>query len=664
MATKESLSTKQSRSANAPSGEESQIAAQQSSGLGELATSMAAEAEKRLEAVQRTQISSQSGAEKMKEPQDRTPKRQSPSLATRPRRYALELWVEVEIRAGMYAAPDEDSYSVDFTIDALNRAYPGCTGVYLDEAGHMVAFYGKKANSKAGLIHDEAVVASKAILEIPTWKGHFARWRVKCVSISEVSEIMAGCKRLEKENLRRAHLELQRRISAMQVDSTLSTSARPFQPRTAPHSSNEDEDQPVGPPRGGWPGNHPTLGLVSNSPVGRMPFHHTLLSEDEGVSSDASHHDRPLRRRCGSRRSQKSQSGSDSDDTRSSGRRRKKKDGFSSKIQIPEFGGKKGHPNDVADAFRQWARCITYYRDYYEDSYLMTLVVSSLKGDASDVFDWSRSVTPGETQDLSTLLQMLQEHYCGSYTFQEQRNMVENLATDFMIQVGTSVSNLGKDWKDQLTEEELQSLQYEVSLNRVKEEIRHVLDSEIARHGRLTPHQMYEAVKKYETYVACNKRLEGKSASPHTNHQRAVPQTSGCKPHFHKTIPFVATVEDTTDTAPTESGPTLPDEEDHHEVWTNQEDDEGLFIPSFLEEAVGGNGNLQIKMARTMQAQEKQERRCFICQSPDHLMRDHYQGKNGKGPLQPKGPPQNKSARKTAKASPPGQATSQGATPK
>ena len=71
--------------------------------------------------------------------------------------------------------------------------------------------------------------------------------------------------------------------------------------------------------------------------------------------------------------------------------------------------------------------------------------------------------------------------------------MVENLrqgihenATDFMIQVGTSVSNLGKDWKDQLTDEELQSLQYEVSLNGVKEEIWHVLDSEIARHCPLT----------------------------------------------------------------------------------------------------------------------------------------------------------------------------------
>ena len=96
----------------------------------------------------------------------------------------------------------------------------------------------------------------------------------------------------------------------------------------------------------------------------------------------------PPHRRCGSRRSHSSWSGSDSDGTHSSGGRHKKKDGFLSKIQIPEFRGKKGHTHDVASAFWQWARCITYYRDYYEDSYLMPLVVSSLMGDASDVFDW------------------------------------------------------------------------------------------------------------------------------------------------------------------------------------------------------------------------------------------------------------------------------------
>ena len=283
MATKENLPTKQSRSATIPTGEESKIPVSQPSGLEELAASTATEAEKRLEAVQRTQISSLLGADKMKEPQGKTPKRQSPNPATRPKRYALELWVEIEIHVGVYTAPEEDSYSVDFTIDALNCAYPGCTGVYLGEAGHMLAFYGRKTNPKAGLIHDQAVVASKVIIDIPTWVGYFARWRTKCVSISKASEIVAGCKRLEKENWRRAHWELQKRFSAMQVDSALSTTARPFQPQVVPQLSNEDDGPPVYPPRSGWSGSHPTPGLVPSSPVGRMSFGHP---QPEGCGSD------------------------------------------------------------------------------------------------------------------------------------------------------------------------------------------------------------------------------------------------------------------------------------------------------------------------------------------------------------------------------------------
>ena len=325
----------------------------------------------------------------------------------------------------------------------------------------------------------------------------------------------------------------------------------------------------------------------------------------------------------------------------------------------------------MADAFRQWAHCITYYRDYYEDSYLKPLVVLSLTGDASDVFDWTCSVSPGDAEDLSELLQMLREHYCGSFTFREQRNMVKNLcqgaredATDFMIRVGSSVSNLAKDWKGQIMEAELKSLQYKVSLNGVREEIQHILDSEIARHGQLTPHQMYEVVKKYETYVAHNKCLEGKSASPHSGHQRASAPTSGYRPHFHKTTAFVASIEETPDPALSELGPSLPEDKDHLGGESTQGGDEGLYIPSFLEEALGGDCNLQIKIACTMQAQEKCDRKCFICQSADHLMKDHHQGKNGMGPLQLKGPPQNKLACEMAKASPPGRATSQGAPPK
>ena len=298
----------------------------------------------------------------------------------------------------------------------------------------------------------------------------------------------------------------------------------------------------------------------------------------------------------------------------------------------------------------------------------MPLVVSSLTGDTSDVFNWTHSVSPGDVQDLSGLLQMLREHYCSFFTFWEQRNMVENLcqgaredATDFIIRVGSSIGNLAKDWKGQIMEAELKFLQYEVSLNGVREEIQHILDSKIARHGQLTLHQMYEVVKKYETYVACNKCLEGKSASPPIGHQRAAAQTSGYRPHFHKTTAFVASVKGTPDPALSEPGPSLPEDEDHFGGESTQEGDEGLYIPSFLEEALGGDCNLQNKMARTMQAQEKHDRKCFICQSADHLMKDHYRGKNGTGPLQLKGPPQNKSACEMAKASPPSQTTSQGA---
>ena len=163
----------------------------------------------------------------------------------------------------------------------------------------------------------------------------------------------------------------------------------------------------------------------------------------------------------------------------------------------------------------------------------MPLVVSSLTGDASDVFDWILSLNQGKPQDLTTLLQMLREHYCSSLTFREQRNAIENLcqrsyeaAIDFLIWVGTSVSNLAKDWKDELTECELRALQNEVSLNGVKEEIRHVLDAEMAkRDGHLTPQQMYKAVKKYETYVARNRRLDGKGTSTPAGQQKATGST-------------------------------------------------------------------------------------------------------------------------------------------
>ena len=281
----------------------------------------------------------------------------------------------------------------------------------------------------------------------------------------------------------------------------------------------------------------------------------------------------------------------------------------------------------------------------------MPLVVSSLTGDASDVFDWILSLNHGDLQDLTTLLQMLREHYCSPLTFREQRNMIKNLrqkpneaAIDFLIQVGTSVSNLAKDWKDELTEGELQALQYEVSLNGVKEEIRHVLDSEMAkRDGHLTPQQMYEAVKRYETYVAWNKRLDKKGMATSPSPPKTTGQSSGYKPRFHKTTTFVATAGGLDDEADPPQGPSPSEDHDSPEAEPPHKEDEGLYIPSYLEEVIPNDPVLQVKVACTLRVQEMNTRRCFTCNRPGHLARDHqeWEEKNGIRPLPAQGPTPN-----------------------
>ena len=311
--------------------------------------------------------------------------------------------------------------------------------------------------------------------------GYTARCRVRCVSLAEANEILAGCKRLENEIRRQEHLHFREQLASMHQFTNLSANAIPFQlqatlptPRLVSAAGGHQEQERDGvttdssPPR-----------RVIGSPLSRLPspthYQHLQTSDDGGLTMDGSTAEcssykkkqksrgsRSSRSGRSSRSSESDKSTNGSNKSASSNGERKKKDGFSSKIHIPKFGGKKVHSSDVTEAFRQWARCITYYRDYYEDSYLMPLVVSSLTGDASDVFDWILSLSPGNTQDLTTLLQVLREHYCGSLTFREQRNIIKNLcqrpqeaAIDFLIRVGTSVSNLGKDWKDELKENEL-----------------------------------------------------------------------------------------------------------------------------------------------------------------------------------------------------------------
>ena len=115
-------------------------------GLTELTASHEAlntKVDKRLTVVHHTQTSSSSGANKIPgSPDTRDQKKTSPAPIHWPRRYALEMWLEIEVDPGLFVLPEDDSYSVDFAMDVINRTYPGCTGMYLDRAGHTLGFYG------------------------------------------------------------------------------------------------------------------------------------------------------------------------------------------------------------------------------------------------------------------------------------------------------------------------------------------------------------------------------------------------------------------------------------------------------------------------------------------------------------------------------------------
>ena len=115
-------------------------------GLTELTASLEVlntEVDKRLTVVHRTQTSSSSGANKIPgSPDTSDQKKTSPAPIHRPRRYALKMWLEVQVGPGLFVPPQDNSYSVDFAMEVINRAYPGCTGMYLDRAAHMLAFYG------------------------------------------------------------------------------------------------------------------------------------------------------------------------------------------------------------------------------------------------------------------------------------------------------------------------------------------------------------------------------------------------------------------------------------------------------------------------------------------------------------------------------------------
>ena len=203
-------------------------------GLAELAGSLAAEATQRLGVVaHRCQTDLSKGIDRVdgtRSKSPRSPRKATPTPASRPHRYALEAWVMVKTASDEWVSPKDDSYSEDFVVDTVNLLYPGCTGAFLAEAGHVLIFLGKKNSPRAGLSQEESVTASLALREHKTWIGETARMRVQAISLTEVSAIVDSCKRMLKEDLRRARIELRKRVSSIQQASILPDATRTFAP--------------------------------------------------------------------------------------------------------------------------------------------------------------------------------------------------------------------------------------------------------------------------------------------------------------------------------------------------------------------------------------------------------------------------------------------------
>ena len=218
MASKDKNTLPKSQATTSPT-EETIVPLPSEGGLAGIATSTTSEAGKRTDVLQKAQVSPNTLKGKSKESppakEKSSPQKTPPSPAMHTRKYALEIWIKVEVSLGVYAYPEDDTYSPDFVMDTLNLAYPGCTGVYLANAGHLVAFYGRKTKPGAGLSLEQGMEAYHLVTEIPTWMGSLAKYTVHAISTAEAKELILGLKRLEKEDLCKVRLELSNRLSSV-----------------------------------------------------------------------------------------------------------------------------------------------------------------------------------------------------------------------------------------------------------------------------------------------------------------------------------------------------------------------------------------------------------------------------------------------------------------
>ena len=225
---------------------------------------------------------------------------------------------------------------------------------------------------------------------------------VKAISLTEANKMILGHKQLEKESLRKAcqgivDCLLTWRLGQM---GNLSAAMRPFVPlATSSTMAMAVPSRTVPPP----PIAPPTVGNAEGIEL-------LYTSDDDGMTTDngafraSSRRSRHTRGNRGGQRNRNrpphdgliSDSGSESSASTTSARGgRKKKAGVNAKVNIPDFWGKTSNPDNTASAFRCWARNVAYYREYYEDEYIMSTVIASCKDEAAEVFDMALDHNPG-----------------------------------------------------------------------------------------------------------------------------------------------------------------------------------------------------------------------------------------------------------------------------
>ena len=126
---------------------------------------------------------------------------------------------------------------------------------------------------------EQSTEACKLISSIPIWMGYAAKIKARAISLQKANDMIVGLKRLNKEDLKKAHMELHHRLSSWRlrnIGSNVSAMAQPFVPLA---TSSNTAVRPLG---------------VVNAPAPTLlpppadPVTHPLYtSEDEGATTEA-----------------------------------------------------------------------------------------------------------------------------------------------------------------------------------------------------------------------------------------------------------------------------------------------------------------------------------------------------------------------------------------